>query len=67
MKLWQTLYQQIVRVFGDGCEGSIEENNTYGPAGISWDFMWWRVVAFSGGGIVNGGGDGLCIWVQVIK
>ena len=39
MKLWQTLYQQVVRVFGDRCEDSMQENGTYCPASILWDFM----------------------------
>ena len=34
-EIMATLYQQVVRVFADGCE----ENGTYGPVGILWDFM----------------------------
>ena len=28
MKSWLTFYQQVVRVFGDGFKGSMEENVT---------------------------------------
>ena len=43
-------------MFADGCQDSMEENGTYGPACILWDFMcgsfivvevvlvWWMVV-----------------------
>ncbi len=71
MKLWRTLYWQVVRVFADGYEDSMEENGTYSPVGILWDFMWWSMVVFSGGGdvgmVYSGGGDGLCVWVEVWK
>ena len=61
-----------MRVFGDGYEGSIEENSTHGARAVLWDFSWWSVVAFIGGGgvgmvDVGGGGDRLCIWVEVRK
>ena len=38
LKLWLTFYQQIVTVFGDECEWSMEENGSYGAAGVLWDF-----------------------------
>ena len=41
MKLWQTLYQQAVRVFADRYEDSMEENSTYGLVGILCDGVWW--------------------------
>ena len=49
----------MVRVFGDGYKGSMEENGTYGAAGVLWDFLWRSEEVFSGGGgigMVDGGG-----------
>ena len=71
MKLRWTLHQQVVRVFGDGCEDSMEENSPYGPVGVLWDCSRWSVVDSSGGGGVGmadgGSGDRLCIWVEMRK
>ena len=39
MKLWRTLYQLVVGLFGDGYKGSMEENGTYSVAGVLWDFL----------------------------
>ena len=44
-----------VRVFGDGYKGSMEENSTYGVAGVLWDFSWRSGRA--GVGIVDSGGS----------
>ena len=38
MKLWLTLYQQAVRVFGGRYKGSMEENGTYGVLGVLWGY-----------------------------
>ena len=52
-------------VFGDGYKFSIEENGTYGVAGVLWDFSLRSVKGFSSGGSIGmadggGGGDRLC-------
>ena len=58
-------------MLGDGCEGLMEENGNHGAACVLWDFSWWSVVVFSdGGGVVmvdSGGGNRLCVWVEMWK
>ena len=47
-----------MRLFGDGYEGSIEENGTYSAVGVWWDCSWRSVELFSGEGgvaMVDGG------------
>ena len=38
MKSWVTLYQQVVRVLGDGYKGSVEENGTHSASGVLWGY-----------------------------
>ena len=65
MKVWLTLFQQVVRLFGDGNKGLMEENGTYGAAGVLWDFSWRSVDVFSGGGDTGmpDDGDGDRLWL----
>ena len=71
MKLWQTLYQQVVKVFGDGYKDSMEENGTYSASGVLWDYLWRSVGGFSDGGGVGkadgSGRDRLCTWFEMWK
>ena len=71
-KLWVTLYQQVVRMFGDGYKGSLELNGTYDAAlGVFWGYSWRSVGFFGDGGgigMVDGGdGDRLYKWIEMQK
>ena len=71
MKLWLTLNQQLVRVFGDGYKGWMEENGTYSASGVQWGYSWRCVEVFRDRGSIgradSGGGDRLCVWVEMWK
>ena len=51
MKVWLTLYQKVVKVFGDRYKGSMEKNGTYGVSGMLW-VIREGVCLFFGEGVV---------------
>ena len=42
----------------NGYKDSMEENGTYGAAGVLWDYSWTSVEVFSGGGGIGMADDG---------
>ena len=69
MKLWLTLYEQVVRVFGDGYNSLMEENGTYGASGMFWGYSWRSVGLFSDGGGIGMVYDdgGVRLYVRIKK